>query len=271
MNEELMIAIGELRQRPTDRVWFIPVKLNGCKIPDRNIGGDETLNDIQHVKLYKDWDAGIQSIVKVIQPELLDAAGKESSTGEETDQDVAANSSESFTSQSGVSAESNNVDSARNSELTEWVFQQGNFLLRHKHIDKAVEAYSHAIDLDPDNADTYNNSGLTYFIRGEVEHAIEKYNRAIKLKPNLAAAYNNRGMAYGKKGDMERAIEDCSTAIKLDPNDASAYNNLGNAYCAIGDVEHAIGDYTKAIELKPNDAGVYYNRGVSYDKKGDHI
>ena len=69
MNEELTIAIEELRQRPTDRVWFIPVKLNSCKIPDRNIGGGETLNDLQYVKLYKDWDIGIQSIIEVIQSE----------------------------------------------------------------------------------------------------------------------------------------------------------------------------------------------------------
>ena len=237
MNEELTVAIEELRQRPTDRVWFIPVKLNGCKIPDRNIGGGETLNDIQHVKLYKDWDNGIQHIIDVIQ-------------SESSDQNGAVEPSENFTDQRGVSAESNSIDSARNSELTEWIFQQGNFLLRHKHIDKAVEAYSHAIDLDPNNADTYNNSGLTDLIKGEVEHAIEKFNRAIELRPDFAAAYNNRGMAYGKRDNMERAIEDCSTAIKLEPTDASAYNNRGNAYCAIGNVEHAIKDYAKAIKLK---------------------
>ena len=72
MNEELTIAIEELRQRPTDRVWFIPVQLNKCKIPDRNIGGGETLNDLQHVKLYQNWDVGIQRILKVIQPESPD-------------------------------------------------------------------------------------------------------------------------------------------------------------------------------------------------------
>ena len=69
MNEELTIAIEELRQRPTDRIWFIPIKLNRCKIPDRNIGGGETLNDRQHVKLYKDWDDGIERIIEVIQSE----------------------------------------------------------------------------------------------------------------------------------------------------------------------------------------------------------
>ena len=69
MIEELTIAIDELRQRPANRVWFIPVKLNKCEIPDIDIGLGETLRDLQYVSLYKDWNAGIHSIVKVIQPE----------------------------------------------------------------------------------------------------------------------------------------------------------------------------------------------------------
>ena len=55
MNEELTLAINELRQRPADRIWFIPVKLNNCEIPDRDIGGGETLQVFQYVNLYEDW------------------------------------------------------------------------------------------------------------------------------------------------------------------------------------------------------------------------
>ena len=68
VNEELTLAIEELRQRPTDRAWFIPVLLSKCEIPDRDIGAGETLRDFQHVELYKDWEAGIQQIVSVVSP-----------------------------------------------------------------------------------------------------------------------------------------------------------------------------------------------------------
>jgi len=66
MNEELNIAVEELRQRPTDKAWFIPVKLSECDIPDISIGPGKTLKDIQWVELYKDWDIGIQKILDVI-------------------------------------------------------------------------------------------------------------------------------------------------------------------------------------------------------------
>ena len=68
MNEELTLAINELRQRRTDRIWFIPVKLNNCEIPDFAIGGGETLQAFQYVNLYEDWNSGIQRILRVVQP-----------------------------------------------------------------------------------------------------------------------------------------------------------------------------------------------------------
>ena len=60
MNEELTLAIEELRQFASDREWFIPVLLSECDIPARSIGGGETLLDINWVPLYENWDAGIQ-------------------------------------------------------------------------------------------------------------------------------------------------------------------------------------------------------------------
>lgn len=53
MNEELILAIDELRQRKTDRAWFIPVLLSECDVPARNIGGGETLLDVQWVSLIR--------------------------------------------------------------------------------------------------------------------------------------------------------------------------------------------------------------------------
>lgn len=88
MNEELTLAIDELRQRPTDRVWFIPVKLNACEIPDRDIGGGETLQDLQYVELYKDWNAGVQRILKAIHPESSESVIDENNVERDFDEFV---------------------------------------------------------------------------------------------------------------------------------------------------------------------------------------
>lgn len=66
MNVELTIAIDQLRARPTDRGWFIPVLLKGGSVPDRPIGGGETLRDIQWVDLAEDWRGGIRRLLDVV-------------------------------------------------------------------------------------------------------------------------------------------------------------------------------------------------------------
>ena len=68
MNEELTIAIDELRQFPINRSWFIPVLLSECNIPARNIGGGETLLDFQWVSLHDDWANGVERIVEIVNP-----------------------------------------------------------------------------------------------------------------------------------------------------------------------------------------------------------
>lgn len=66
MGEELTLAIEKLRERPFDRIWLIPVRLDDCEIPDIAIGGGETLRDLQYVDLYESWDAGIQGLISAI-------------------------------------------------------------------------------------------------------------------------------------------------------------------------------------------------------------
>lgn len=68
MNEELTLAIDELRLYPTNRAWFIPVLLSKCAIPDFNIGAGGVLGDIQAVLLYENWESGIERIIEVINP-----------------------------------------------------------------------------------------------------------------------------------------------------------------------------------------------------------
>ena len=69
MNEELTVAIEELRQRPTDRGWFIPIKLSTCEIPDRDIGAGASLLDIQWLDLSINWDFGVKKLIKVVHRE----------------------------------------------------------------------------------------------------------------------------------------------------------------------------------------------------------
>ena len=135
MNEELTIAIEELRQRPIDQAWFIPVKLNECEIPDRDIGGGETLRDFQHVNLYEDWEGNIQRIREIVQP------------------------ASSGTINAIIVEQSVNLNA-----VTEFV--KGLTCQNRRDYGQAVEYYTEALRLNPQLVEAYNNRGNAYNDKG---------------------------------------------------------------------------------------------------------
>jgi hypothetical protein len=66
MREELLIAIEELRQRPFDSGWFLPVLLSPCEVPELAIGAGRTLSDLQFIRLYGDRESGLNSLLRAI-------------------------------------------------------------------------------------------------------------------------------------------------------------------------------------------------------------
>ena len=151
----------------------------------------------------------------------------------------------------------------------ELAFQQGSVFIMIGQMNKAIEAYSRAIALNPDYAATYYNRGAAYINKGEIDRAIKDCSKAIALNPNFAMAYNNRGNAYAKKGDFDRAVENFNKAIDINPDSAIPYTNRGAAYNETDDFDRAIEDFNKAIQLNPDFAEAYNNRGNAYQGKGD--
>lgn len=62
-------------------------------------------------------------------------------------------------------------------------------------LDSSVQDLKEAIALFQDKPSVYNNLGLTYFEKNEMDLAIEHFSKAIKIDPQ-AVHYNNRGLAY---------------------------------------------------------------------------
>ena len=66
-NEELTLAIDQLRLRRPDEPWLIPVRLDECDIPDLNIGGGRTLASIQCADVFGDrFEEGAERLVAAV-------------------------------------------------------------------------------------------------------------------------------------------------------------------------------------------------------------
>jgi transcriptional regulator with XRE-family HTH domain len=67
-NEELTLAIEQLRLRQPENPWLIPIRFDECEIPDREIGGGRRLGSIQRADLFGDrFDEGAARLLATIQ------------------------------------------------------------------------------------------------------------------------------------------------------------------------------------------------------------
>lgn len=100
-------------------------------------------------------------------------------------------------------------------------------------------------------AGAHLNRGTAWSKKGDLAKAIDDYTHAIELDPRFAVAYENRGAMYFAQKDDERALADFQKAIELDSKDAFAYAGRGRIFERRGDRDAANADYERALSLKP--------------------
>ena len=104
-------------------------------------------------------------------------------------------------------------------------FAEGNALLQRGFYQKAVDAYTHAIQQNPRYVEAYINRGYAYDFLIDYKQAAADYTQAIALDLNIALVYLNRGLAYANLDQKEKASADYDRAIQLNPQFAEAYCN----------------------------------------------
>ncbi|WP_146051966.1 tetratricopeptide repeat protein, partial [Lysinibacillus sphaericus] len=127
---------------------------------------------------------------------------------------------------------------------------------------EALADYSKALAINPSAKEVYIRRGNLYKKLDKNKEALADYNKALEIDPNYSIAYYNRGNLHKKLERKEAALVDYSKSIELNPNYALAYNNRGNLYKDIGNINAALADYCKALEINSKFAFAYNNRGI---------
>lgn len=249
MNEELTRAIEELRKRPHARIWFIPVKLNECEIPDRDIGGGETLRDLHYVNLYDDWNRGIQSILNAVQRETGSASNEHTAP-----KHIEKKSYEEF--RKGLACQNSVSDTTPAEE-------------KRQKMEQAFQHYSRALEIKPNYLDALNARGAVQSMMGRVDHALRDFSMVIKLRSDYFVAYFNRGGVHRTEGRYQQALNDFTKVIQLQPKLDTGYFQRGEVYRLKVDFDRAIKDFDKAIQFKPDSAITYNHRGIAHVNKGN--
>lgn len=113
----------------------------------------------------------------------------------------------------------------------------------------AIEAYSKAIDLSPDNPELYYHRGLCKSLLDMNEEAIKDFDVAISKDPGYAEVWFERAYSKYLLDMNDESIADYDQAIVLDPAYGNAYFNRGTVKFELGLSDQACTDWKKALEL----------------------
>ena len=95
----------------------------------------------------------------------------------------------------------------------------------------------------------YFNQGVEKYQAGNYQGAIDDWSKAIEINPQNATSYYNRGYAKYKLQEYQGAILDYTKAIEINPQYANAYLNRGVARELVNDLYGACRDWRKAADF----------------------
>lgn len=147
---------------------------------------------------------------------------------------------------------------------------RGNALINKRDYDRAIEALSSAIDLDPDNVGAINLRGLSHERKGEDDLAMADYNLAIQKRANFGYAYNNRGTIHLRRGALQSALDDFNLSIKYTPTFLLGWTNRARMRTLNKDFDGAIADFAAAEKIDPAAPQIAGNRCITYGMMGKY-
>lgn len=124
----------------------------------------------------------------------------------------------------------------------------GNQLRDAGRFQEALRVQEQLTEMLPGSPWVWFQLAYTHEKSGQPEKAIAAYSRAIQVDPKHAPSWNNRGVNYYKLRQLDKAITDFRQAIAVDPTNTAAHDNLGSALRAQGKPDDAIAAYRQALE-----------------------
>ena len=91
--------------------------------------------------------------------------------------------------------------------------------------------------------------GLRLQEQGNLERAFQAYSTAVQLNPTLAEAYAGRGYVHYRYNALVQAVLDLNRAIELDPRSAGLYLTRGRVYVLMNDTARATADLEQVLAL----------------------
>jgi tetratricopeptide (TPR) repeat protein len=116
---------------------------------------------------------------------------------------------------------------------------------------EAIDAYDHALCIDPQKLDALLNCGTLFYEEGNLKRAAEYFERALQADPDNALAHFNLGSVLEEVGRLEAARLHLRHAVRLDPSYPDAHYNLAFVCEKLGAINEARRHWESFLKLDP--------------------
>ncbi|CAK7203998.1 Small glutamine-rich tetratricopeptide repeat-containing protein 2 [Sporothrix eucalyptigena] len=116
-------------------------------------------------------------------------------------------------------------------------------------------------------AESLKSKGNAAMAQKDYPTAINLYTQALALHPQNAIYLSNRAAAHSAAKDHASARTDAEAAVAIDPNYTKAWSRLGLAKFALGDAKGAMDAYAEGIKYEGNGGSDAMKKGFETAKR----
>jgi len=135
---------------------------------------------------------------------------------------------------------------------------------------KAQDACKQAVDLDFTRPAGRICLGIYDHVLGNYKQAVQDFSEAIKIDPENKRAYQLRAWAYQLSDQPAKAESDFLKVTHLPPADFTAYADLGQFYFKNSQFAESARAYESAIGRKGDDARLHSSLAAAYEQMGKY-
>ncbi len=161
-----------------------------------------------------------------------------------------------------------NILLSRDKQDPEAYFMLGMNYRAQEDIDRSINAFQTATELNPDMVDAWLILGQLYEEKGD-PIAIEYYNSAVNVNPNNIAALHSKAFYLQNNNKINEAIQLYRHMSTVDKYYTDAYLNCGILYLTLDSTERALEQFDIMAKTKLDSPIAYYYRGQAHQGLGN--
>jgi serine/threonine protein kinase/tetratricopeptide (TPR) repeat protein len=123
--------------------------------------------------------------------------------------------------------------------------------------EKRIDIFKEITERFSNDKEAFRQLGTAYLADEQIDKALEAFSQTIKIDPDYLEGHNRLAYVYAIKGDFFPAISHALKYASSRPDEPNPHDTVGDIYLLSGQPDKAMAAYQKALEIKPDFLNYY--------------